>query len=793
MQFTQEQQAAIDLAAKGESFSLVAPAGSGKSATAVGMGGVLQGKKVLYLVYNKAAKVEAEAKFKQAKMPWVDVRTTSSIAWRAFADKRALGAEVAEKYAARMDPKAQAVPAREVAKRLKLKDEDFGDGLILDGYTQAKLVYDTIERFCNSNRPKISERDVPLVVVGAESTALSAARKHIAKLAQMVWLRSIEPDSKLRFSMNYAFKLVASDPNKDYGYDAVLVDEAQDSNDATMQFLKHQKGAQTVLIGDPAQALYCQVPGTQVEVVDRIPGGPTPTVTKPVAIEDLKVGDRVVTYNNGRLWRNGREITHISRFRHEGDMVRVVTRSGLTSSYTPKHHCIVRFDDNLADKHVVYLMRRGDQYRIGRSRIAYDSAQGVGPIRRCRREKADGVWFLSMHDSAKDASLAEMLVQHEFNVPGVHFEPTSNDAADIVEFWRRLGSNAANGEACLAKFGLLAEHPLWKPGTKERIGLRLPFPTAAANVMDGMQMLPLRNVDQGENGSPRHIWEEVTVEKYYYAGDVVSLEVDEHHNYFGDGILTHNSWRGATDQILRFDGPRLHLTQSFRFGPAIAEEAMKHLPFTETGVTIKGLPTIKDKVTEGEMPNPDVVLCRTNSGAMEWVMSYLSIGKRVALVRGKDQIESLAYAAASLMKGERPGNLELSHFTTWGELVEFADEPGGGQYKPLVRMVQAYGVGRLIDACKKITNYSTRYPQHDVAISTCHSIKGLEWQRVQIGDDFREPAPVENPETGVKESGVIDKHEAMIHYVAVTRAQEHLDRSGLTWIDKYPAKELVKA
>lgn len=502
MKFTEEQQAAIDLAAKGESFSLVAPAGSGKSATAIGMGGARKGLKVLYLVYNRAARTEAETKFNKAGMTWVDVRTTSQIAWRAYADAKTLGVDIADKYKARMDPKAQAIPAREVAKRMKLEDVDFGDNLFLDGYAQAKLAYDAIERFCNSNRPKITDRDVPLVVVGADPAALSAARKHIAKLAQMIWMRSIEPDSNLRFTMNYAFKLVSSDPNKDYGYDVVLVDEAQDSNDATMQFLKHQKGAQAVLIGDPAQALY--------------------------------------------------------------------------------------------------------------------------------------------------------------------------------------------------------------------------------------------------------------------------------------------AWRGATDQILRFDGPRLYLTQSFRFGNAVAEEAMKHLPHTGTGVTIKGLPTIKDKVTEGQMADPDVVLTRTNAGAMEWAMSYLDTGRRVALVRGKEQIESLAHAAAALMRGERPNNLELSHFTTWAELVEFTDEPGGGQYKPLVRMVQAYGVGRLIDACKKIKQYNTRYPQHDVAISTCHSIKGLEWKRVQIGDDFREPNPVENPETKVMEPGTIDPHEAMIHYVAVTRAQEHLDRSGLSWIDRYP-------
>ncbi|MFE0472484.1 UvrD-helicase domain-containing protein [Streptomyces sp. NPDC058947] len=532
MQFTEEQQNAIDLAAKGQSFSLVAPAGSGKSATAVGIGARLKGSKMLYLVYNKSAKLDAEEKFRKAGMSWVDVRTTSSIAWRAYADKRnfesvhgrARAEQIADAYKARMDPKAQAIPARVVAQRMKLKDIDFGDNVFLDAYTQAKLAYDTIERFCNSSRPKITTRDVPLVILGADERAVEAARKHVATLAHKLWLRSIEPDSNLRFTMNYAFKLVSSDPAKDFGYDVVLVDEAQDSNDATMQFLRHQKSAQAILIGDPAQALY--------------------------------------------------------------------------------------------------------------------------------------------------------------------------------------------------------------------------------------------------------------------------------------------AWRGATDQILRFDGPRLHLTQSFRFGEAVAEEARKHLAHTGTGVTIKGLPTIDDRVTEGQMPHPDVVLTRSNAGAMEWAMSYLSVGKRVALVRGKEQIKNLAYAAAALMKGERPNDLELSHFTTWAELVEFSDEPGGGQYKPLVRLVQAYGVGKLIDACEKLKDYTPRYPQHDVAISTCHSIKGLEWHRVQIGDDFREPPPVVMSADGERnelsasvpkadladktlEPGVIDRHEAMIHYVAVTRAKRELDRSGLAWIDKYPARELA--
>lgn len=494
MKFTHEQQAAIDLAAQGDPFSLVAPAGSGKSATAVGIGKRLKSRRILYLVYNTAARKEAEVKFKD--MPWVDVRTTSQIAWREYAYIKD------STYGERMKPKAECRPAREVAKTLGLQPVDFGSNLILDGYIQAKLAEEAIERFCNSDRQKIEPRDVPLVVAGVEPAAIEAARTYIAKLAWKLWNQAITPTSKLRFTMNHAFKLVSmGDIN--YGYDTVLIDEAQDSNDATMRFLRNQKDAQGILVGDPAQALY--------------------------------------------------------------------------------------------------------------------------------------------------------------------------------------------------------------------------------------------------------------------------------------------GWRGASDQIMHYPGERLYLTQSFRFGPAVAEEAMKHLPHTETGVTIRGLDTIKDKVTNGEMAHPDVVLTRTNAGAMEWAMSYLDCGKRVALVRGTQQILDLAYAAGKLMKGERPNNLELSAFETWGDLVAYTEEPGGGHLKAIVRLVNAHGVSKLIDACKKMVDYNPRYPKHDVAVTTCHSIKGLEWNNVQIGDDFFEPRPFENPLTKELEPGTIDKHEAMIHYVAVTRAKSHLDRSGLSWVDDYPA------
>lgn len=53
---------------------------------------------------------------------------------------------------------------------------------------------------------------------------------------------------------------------------------------------------------------------------------------------------------------------------------------------------------------------------------------------------------------------------------------------------------------------------------------------------------------------------------------------------------------------------------------------------------------------------------------------------------------------------------------------------------------------------------------------------------MQIAGDFREPRKdPDKPEELPK----INPAEAMLAYVAVTRAKLTLDRSGLAWVDKY--------
>lgn len=774
LRYTDEQQAAIDAAANRRTFVLDAPAGSGKSSTARGMCEAIDGR-VLYLVYNRAAKDDAERTFPKAN---TTVRTTHSLGWRAFA----------RDYKDRMNPKTARIPSWETARMAGITDVDLGTGFPINAASVASLATETIDRFCFTADVEITTGHIPS---GKLPVNLSPLQKEhlkevILRHARKIWVSAQNVNSPLKFSMDYAYKLyIMGDPQ--LGFDTIIVDEAQDSNGATEHLVKCQWNSQQIIIGDPAQQLYCQPLGTMVEIPKERDSRSYETVRVP--IEDIKAGDLVVTYDNSHVYKKGRPVSHVTRFHYDGRLVRVTTATGQTSAYTDKHHCMVRIGDDLMKKYVVYLMRQGDKFRIGRTRFMYESQNwSFGLALRANAEKADAAWILSVHDTMAEASMAEALAQHQHNIPGVRFEPTHDrDEMDVKSFWQKYGTNLDAATSCLNSHGRLVEFPLWSRSNPKVIGVRRPFVTAAANLIDGMTMLPIESVvrRRGEDETPRRLWEKVTVTNEWYTGDVVSLEVADHHTYFADGLLTHNSWRGATDIMSRFGGDRLQLTQSFRFGEAVAEEATKWLDHTGTGITIKGLASLNSSVYDHFNPFTKAVLCRTNGGVMSEAIKQLELGKRVAVVGGVQELKNLAYDVGRLMAGKPVQSPELSAFQSWSELLTYTNEHGGSDLKPLVGLIQTHGTRRVIDACTRLVPERDGYP--DVIISTGHKAKGREWDSIQVAEDFESSKPdlVENPLTGLNEPGPISRPDAMLHYVVTTRARNELSRGGLAWIDEY--------
>ncbi|MFI0262170.1 UvrD-helicase domain-containing protein [Streptomyces sp. NPDC017056] len=251
----------------------------------------------------------------------------------------------------------------------------------------------------------------------------------------------------------------------------------------------------------------------------------------------------------------------------------------------------------------------------------------------------------------------------------------------------------------------------------------------------------------------------------------------------GDSAQAIYGWRGARDVMSTFDGRRLILSRSFRFGPALAEEANRWLAIVDAPIRLDGSPSLTTEL--GKVLQPDAVLCRTNVGAMVEVIRQLERGRRVALAGGGGPLTALARSAHDLRSGRRPSHPELMLFESWQELREYAEcDPSGRDLQPLVELVTEHGTESLLRALDRLSAEEAA----EVTISTAHRAKGREWPTVRIADDFTGPDDLdERGADGEPLPGPVNVAEARLAYVAVTRARIRLDIGGLSWINSHPA------
>lgn len=238
----------------------------------------------------------------------------------------------------------------------------------------------------------------------------------------------------------------------------------------------------------------------------------------------------------------------------------------------------------------------------------------------------------------------------------------------------------------------------------------------------------------------------------------------------GDSCQAIYGWRGAVDAMA--DWPcdaRLNLRQSFRFGKPVADEANKWLTALRAPYRLSGAPFISSAV--GRVPDPEVIICRTNAEAFLQARAALESGRRVALAGGATDLKALAGAAFDLQAAGTTSHSELAAFRSWDAVQNYIrNDAAGADLAAAVRLIDKYGGSTILATIDKLS----REARAQVTACTVHAAKGREWGSVLIASDFPDPS-----------DKALSRQEAMTAYVAVTRARSQLDPSGLAWINAH--------
>lgn len=258
---TIEQNNAIQLSAMYQYIKLIAYAGAGKTSTIVLIAEQLvsQGKRGIYLAFNKAIADEAGRKLPRG----VDAKTFHSLAFQNV--DRDITRKLENKFQGffrQQYEKMAGFPASinitGDASKLQSNGSDKSN-FKLTTYKQYEIVKKTLDNFFRSdNLIPTQEQLEETIDKVCEMAVYDNYKKTIVQVLMPIinklWADYIDPNGCFRISHDVYLKIYALS-NPIINYDFILFDEAQDSDNLMLSILMQQK-CQIVFVGDPYQQIY---------------------------------------------------------------------------------------------------------------------------------------------------------------------------------------------------------------------------------------------------------------------------------------------------------------------------------------------------------------------------------------------------------------------------------------------------------------------------------------------------------------------------------------------------------
>ncbi|MFD4933404.1 UvrD-helicase domain-containing protein [Streptomyces virginiae] len=163
----------------------------------------------------------------------------------------------------------------------------------------------------------------------------------------------------------------------------------------------------------------------------------------------------------------------------------------------------------------------------------------------------------------------------------------------------------------------------------------------------------------------------------------------------GDSNQAIYGFRGASDALAKLPvDARATLTQSFRFGPAVAEVGNRFLRLLGTRMRLKGFDRKQSHIAQLQPGEESMVIARTNAGVALAAVQALTVGRTVAVSGGVKALQEFVQAAHALAAGEDTDHAELARFNGMPYddiLEEVKADPDLQQLASLFNLLEKHG------------------------------------------------------------------------------------------------------
>ncbi|MBA4141137.1 MAG: ATP-dependent helicase [Segetibacter sp.] len=242
-------------------------------------------------------------------------------------------------------------------------------------------------------------------------------------------------------------------------------------------------------------------------------------------------------------------------------------------------------------------------------------------------------------------------------------------------------------------------------------------------------------------------------------------------------------WRFAVNSLEKVDFKTFHLSTSFRFSQHIANLANEILKWKNhlneyNAITITGKGNNKELKTKA-------VLARTNLGLLLKAIEYVTEKKKLKHIYFEGNINSYTYAdegaslydVLNLYNGNRTliKDKLIKAMNNVGELEEYIDKTEDVQLSMMLDVVKQYGnsIPGIIKSIKDRHVQNDEKEKAEIIFSTVHRCKGMEYDAVQLVNDFITEEKLEKikSEPGEAPDKAKLNEEINLLYVAVTRTK----------------------